>query len=401
MSHKSFAVTETLKLIEAGNAEGYRNYLHRCGVILPPRKFKRVEEFNSYVKSFDLGIILGLESNFCCIFHDDKSPSASIYQAPSGDWLYRCRATGCPHGNRGMNIIKIVEVLLGKTTQETYAFLKAAFNADIEEKNQSHSKNMFDENIDILVEKFQTLAPVAFKVTELGVLVALYDFGRTLNKIDCINRDSVTFSMSNNQIREGLGDNNVKISPYLAQLEYLGFIHRLRLYELDSRRYESMSRYLDVKKQNSKGRGLPTNQIQVFCLTEERLVQIEKNALSWRKMGYSISTFTYYNVYAKEGSFVAHKVLPYGVRVYEKNKNPYVEIKNDVLVVLRRQLAEKSELPLNELKRILIQRGCIPSQIPRYLKSILDEICSEDYYRAKIGRFTVIRKRETEEQQAA
>ncbi len=55
--------------------------------------FENVADFKAEVwRNADITELLEIDTpkSFCCIFHDDNSPSASIYFGDCGKWLYKC-----------------------------------------------------------------------------------------------------------------------------------------------------------------------------------------------------------------------------------------------------------------------------------------------------------------------
>lgn len=391
------------KSIQMGDSENYQQYLQSRGVSMAPRSYQNSYELMKYLKSVDLSIALDLPPECLCIFHDDVHPSATIFRSNSGDSLYYCRTKNCIHGLHGMNILQIVQVLQGSSRKEALRFLNKSFNVSLEPKEKSSSKDLFDENFDSLANNFDQRVPTAYSFFDPTVLVALFEFGRkSMEKIDCIGRKSITFSASNDQLRKELGaGRNFQISLYLAQLEYLGFIHRLPLYELSDKRYENMMKYLETKRSYNQQifdekakrlRILPTNQIQVFLLTDERLELIEENAKRWVKNKYRITTFTYNNIYEEEGTFVAHQMYPCGDWMHGEGKS-FGQYKTDVKSVIESELDQSEYLHLRDLKQMLIdQKGWTPKRIQKYLKAILDGLCKENYFKTRIDKKTVIKK---------
>jgi hypothetical protein len=356
-----------------------------------------------YLKSVDLSIALNLPQECLCIFHDDVHPSATIFRSNSGDSLYYCRNTDCIHGLRGMNILQVVQALQGSLQKEALGFLNLSFNISLEPVEKLSSQNLFDENFDSLSNNFDEGVPTASSFFKPAVLVALYEFGqKSMRKINCTGRKSITFSASNDQLRKELGvGRNFPISLWLAQLEYLGFIHRLALYELTDKRYENIMKYLETKRSYNQKifdestkrlRILPTNQIQVFLLSDERLELIEENAKRWIQMKHKLTTFTYNNIYEKEGTFVAHQMYPCGDWLHGDGKS-FVQYKTDVKSVIESELDQSEYLHLQDLKQMLIdQKGWTPKRIQKYLKAILDGLCKKNYFKTRIDKKTVIKK---------
>lgn len=179
----------------------------------------------------NLKTLFGTGEKCCCMFHNDRNPSAGIFQAPGGDWLYQCYSSNCRCGGRAMNLIQIVQEWMGAEKKEVYAFLLKSFNATLKEKEKRAKINLFRENLNVLAESFQKQAPTAFRLTDREALKALYQFGlEPTGRIDSETRKSVTISVSSQQLREQAGAKYLKVSCRLAQFAFFGLIHRVAMY---------------------------------------------------------------------------------------------------------------------------------------------------------------------------
>ena len=101
----------------------YTNFLTSPNNALP--RSQRIP----FLKSFPRGLLLGLlddGSVFRCILHDDKTPSAHIYQIPDGkykgQWRYKC--FGRCASERSISALDIVEELQDRGAYQAYHLLE-------------------------------------------------------------------------------------------------------------------------------------------------------------------------------------------------------------------------------------------------------------------------------------
>lgn len=89
-----------------------------------------ISDFKSYVKRYNLGTFLNLPVGemFCCVLHNDKSPSANILKNDDG-YRYFCFSPNCEgHGDgHGADIINVVQELSGADFYTAIKWLAAQF----------------------------------------------------------------------------------------------------------------------------------------------------------------------------------------------------------------------------------------------------------------------------------
>jgi hypothetical protein len=341
--------------------------------------------FSKYLKSIDLTVLFGVAKSFCCIFHPDQHPSARVFQAESGDWLYYCNSENCRVGGQGMNLVQITAQLQGATNTEAFRFLceVCKYRRD---KNSKYTVSIFDDNISEIENcHFQKSCPKAAKIVKMPFLKALYEFGQSglwKCREECCMGDSALFSISNRQFRKCIGKENYnKVSNFLAMLAYLQIIRRVPLYELSEKRYCAVMTYLRAHKGY-----LPTNQVEIYRLTEERLRRIESAAIKWNERQYMLSNFTYQAVYREEGSFAAHTLFPSGGQAAGcKDGNSQITSSGDFFKALsdgaEEEISTAGAATLSELRNYLQAQGFSKSQISSSLKAEIDVLCRQGGYR--------------------
>jgi hypothetical protein len=395
MSHNN-ANEEVLNLIRIKDADGLRSKLLQMGFSLLPKAFANSKGALSYIKGFNLQTILGVGPTLRCIFHKDANPSASVYQADSGDWLYKCHSGAC--SGEAMNVLGLVEKLQGSKNAEALSFLLWAFNVSV----QSSTANFFTAYLKALSERFAILAPTAFSLIDVNVLTGIYLWAEHCFKgVNCDGWTSVTFSCSNQQLADRCQRKNLKASPWLALFTFLGLLRRIPAYELGEKRYDDLLNHRNAEQVGKWTK--PINCIRLFLLTDAKLAEIEANAIRWKAMDYTFSSFTYSAVYDKEGSFRAHELFPSGDMDWAfRYESPSRKLRKATEEILGRELAAHGEIRLNALKDLLVKEtGLSKKRIQLSLKPILDILCQTDYCRVKESRLTVIKRRAFPENPAA
>ena len=87
------------------------------------------DDVKDYLRHQDLAEFLQIANpgSFCCVFHDDHSPSATIYSNESGD-RYVCAAASCGVSSHGWDIIDCVMNLAGCDFMTALKYLTMVYN---------------------------------------------------------------------------------------------------------------------------------------------------------------------------------------------------------------------------------------------------------------------------------
>jgi hypothetical protein len=389
MNSKMQANPEILNLIRAKKTGAFHEILLRCGALSQMTQFADPKRLVHYLKSINLKVLFDVGSDLCCFFHDDENPSARLFQAASGDWLYYCHSSNCSYGGKTFNLIQIVALLQGVSTVEALRFLREACGAVIQfdKKANKNTSSIFDNAFNMLQNgNFDRICPTAAKIVKKPLLKALYLFGKdSLQKsgVDC-SGDTAVFSVSNQQFRDAIGKRSFnRVSNFFALLAYLGLVRRIPLYELSDSRYRRMLQYL----QTHRGY-LPTNQIEIFRLTDKRLQQVEVSAKQWKKEGYAFSTFTYAAVYSKEGTFRAHQFFPSGGQLAGCKGGgscdaDHADFSHAVRDAIDEAIRISGAVSLDVLKATLLEKKFTRSHIHTSLKTEIDLLCRNGYQRVR------------------
>ncbi|MFK3939737.1 hypothetical protein ACI2JA_19700 [Alkalihalobacillus sp. NPDC078783] len=142
-----------------------------------PHQVHTVEEARNYIKQQDLAHYLGFEHyNLLDIFHNEDSPSASIYKANTGTghWLYKCHSES--HEFVG-NIMTVTERLLNCSALQARQFLQEVYQVEILESDlQKQVKEEIEEFKALLrSDDLETMYPNFYKLmSKNGYLQEFY-----------------------------------------------------------------------------------------------------------------------------------------------------------------------------------------------------------------------------------
>lgn len=296
----------------------------------PQRTFSTAKEAKHYICSYPLdrfmGITISKHRDFCCPFHNDHSPSASIHQATgTGDYLLTCNGA-C---KQTWDIIGVVQRKYNLSYSEAMERLTQAFNIHIlqaEEYTAQHVMQL-EANLSLL----STLAkyPTTYRILTTGypvmapmhILQHLTQYAIELHQNKQILYDLAGRPIFYISVRELLrrltgNANSVvsgKHSGKLTLLCYLGFLERVSDCEMPAEALtKANSPEFDYRKgspdrfQNSKGNRIAFYRIPI--LNEEQLKRIEIiTAQNWSRW-YTISNISYNKILLTEGTAMADKI---------------------------------------------------------------------------------------------
>lgn len=147
-----------------------------------PTKFHHHDQVYDHLKRQNLAHLLGVSgSQFQCIFHKDRNPSAGIFiNEESGHFIYKCHSSNCSFGSG--TIIKCIERLLRCSRTEALRFLRKLYLIDYHETEwQREQKELLDENRRYLYsDEFELEYPNLYRliIKYLPQLNALLGFAR-------------------------------------------------------------------------------------------------------------------------------------------------------------------------------------------------------------------------------
>ena len=277
--------------------------------------FDNLADFKNEVwREVDLAELLEIDNpkTFCCIFHEDKHPSASIYFGDCEKWLYKCHASGCSCAGRAMTVNSIISRLAGTTAGETWEAIKQIYNYEILRTPQSEALQRELQEISEILDTtdetgFCAQCPVASKNVRyaLGIYHHILRIaGRNISPYAA--DDQIIFFFSNRQlaVEAGRSPNKAnKVNQYVTMLAYHGLIEKLPDGKVP----------MNLLKKAYENARAGQRHVQFYAIQgwpDTKLPEIEENGVRWRKNGYRQGGISYEMFYRTEGPEVARRLYP-------------------------------------------------------------------------------------------
>ncbi|MDD4564230.1 MAG: hypothetical protein PHE79_01895 [Eubacteriales bacterium] len=321
----------------------------------PPIQFESEADFWSYVyKDINMVDLLEIKypKSFRCLFHDDGSPSASIYQH-QGVWLYKCWSASCDTNNKALNNKQVIEKL-GKFRSEYKAieFIKDIFNLSIKESEWSIEQKA---NLDLILHnlnlnKFSELCPQADKNIKYvkDTFKALISIAKeNIYSENYMNSDGdVVFFVSLGELAKILNVSPThinRISQRIAVLVYHDLVRKLDDDKIPEKLLQRAQAIAIDRKTDKR-----INFYSIPSWVIDQLKTIEDQGIKWKDKGYTVKGTSYEMFYRGEGLEVAQKLYPQ----HKKAKSETVDYETGEIIntVEDRTTSVKSN---NRTKRII------------------------------------------------
>ena len=284
----------------------------------------RAEMFEYLYTQISLADLLNVSEGeaFSCIIpeHEDSDPSASVFRAENGTWLYKCQsAENCPTQGRPLTIKQLCEFVGDfRSEAQCIEFLKRCFNLVLVETEFTRQQK---ENVDAIITAVTGTDPLSF-----SVLCPTADhnirFSRTLYiSVLCYARDHIQpdaegegnfcFYMPVRSLvkRPDVPRSIDKVDKKLKLFIYHGLLEIVPFEELP----KDVQKSLKAKQTN----GYNTCQYyRIPSWVAPHLLRIESQAKQWKAAGYRESGICYEAFYRAEGEAVANRLYPQ--RKYKK-----------------------------------------------------------------------------------
>lgn len=287
--------------------------------------FDCVADFKAEIwQKADIAELLEIDNpkSFCCIFHEDNSPSASIYYGDCGKWLYKCFSSNCKYGDKALTIHAVIANLANLKAWEAWEAIKEIYNYEVLRTPQSERlQGELLEIAEILDEVdetgFNAQCPVASK--NVRYAVELYHHilriaGRNISPYTKDNRVIFFFSLRQLASESGRSPNKAnKINQYITMLAYHGMIEKLSDEQVP---IALLKKAYDHTKDNQR-------HIQFYALqgwNNDTLINIEDNGNRWKKNGYRQNGISYEMFYRTEGEEVASRLYPLSSKTTKENE---------------------------------------------------------------------------------
>lgn len=300
-----------IELIKAHEWEELAKRIGSKGTIV----FNNSKDFLNYVYSkLSISDLIEVDNprSFCCIFHDDRNPSASIFTDKHGNQRYKCNSTCC---GVNMNIKQIIEELVGsKSEYRTFEIIKSIYNLSVADTEWSREQRA---NIDSIINcmtsdtgnGFSDICPTAFKTTRNATFIYLQILNIARNSIfpepiDA-NEGNIIFTMSIRQLAKVAGKSSIdKVSKYIKMLIY----HDMLEIVPD----ESVPKHLldraNTKRTDKKHCHTNFYRIPSWVYRQTRL--IDEQGVKWKRKNYRLNGISYEMFLRSEGPEMAKKLYP-------------------------------------------------------------------------------------------
>jgi len=305
------------------------NYL-KAKINNPKIILENNQAFFEYIKSYDLGRLLELKypTSFRCIFHEDKKPSAGIFQNEEGTYIYHCFSCG-----KSYNIINLVEVLGNfQSRPKAYKFIREIFNLTIMETEwQTEQKLLIQENRRVLLtglleEKCPTTyANIKRNIMYLEQMLMIAEDNIYSEKFLDATGNSVVFYASTKYICKSLGmsENSAKeVSKKNVLFAYHDLINKIADNEIPEEMLKR-SQAINVNSPNKSKKHI--NFYSIPSYTTNWIESNEKKGISWKNNGYNMTGLSREMFYRAEGQEVSDKLYPQYKQVYDKDKKETVD----------------------------------------------------------------------------
>lgn len=245
--------------------------------------------------------------SFNDIFHDEKNPSASIFQSKkeNGHWLYKCFSVGASFSG---SIISVTMKLQGSTKQQAIEFLMRVFK--VKYKNQSaidYFSNLFNYYLEYMsgnhfTNHYPDLYQILTRSKALDILINLlayvqYNINDEGTQIECY----YSLDTLNKQLNVGKSQLGRKMNLF----NYLGFMRKLNDDELDDILLAQLK-----ENQTDKNRKYRSSVYVFDILGVELLNEANKRAREFLANNLTLNTLTYEGIARSFGIDRANEIFP-------------------------------------------------------------------------------------------
>lgn len=340
------------------------------------------DEYMNYIRSIDLKFILGIKTQgmIKCIFHNDTSPSTSIFRADDGASIYKCHSGSC---GITTNIVGIVERLGNfNSSKKAHDFIREMLNVEMAQSEwQKEQVFNLDQNIKYLSLDIQEDAPELYNIIrhQIPYLIKLNVLAKELvaNERITDNDGNVLFFTSLKdllKIAELSGNSSAKIGQKNVVLQYHLLLNKLSDAEIPD---DMLSRARAI--QIERGFDKRVNFYSIPSYTANLRDNSVEQAQKWKENAYTIKGASREMFYRKEGAEVAEWLYPQHSHVTNKDGEVVErtttvrqdEIQSQMVKVIMEIIEEKGYCTE---KDILDRAEISQSKAQRYIKVNLPEI---------------------------
>lgn len=329
-----------------------------------------------YLKQQDLHLFLGVNTNnIYDIFHDESSPSASIYRSNEGNghWLYKCHSTSKPFTG---TIIQIVEKLLGCSMVNAKDFLMKVYKIDLKENEaQKQLRNEIDAykymlQSDELLDLYPNFSKLFGRYGFIDNLYILLDLVKENLPADS-DDPRLLFYHSINTLAEKFGISKTVTGIRMNFFTFFKLIHKLDESEIPNHIKEFQKRN---KRRNQHKYRNSTYELKIYSY--DFFNDLDEQCLEWMEKGLTTKSMNYEGLLRSFGREEADRVFPQdkGKEINSLNDDVVFLIETNALnLISDKGWATEKEILENVELRFRGQKAFKESQLKRCIAEMLDK----------------------------
>jgi hypothetical protein len=306
-----------IKAISTRDSTYLKEKLNRPKII-----FQNNQQFCDYIfKEIHLAEFLEIKypKGFKCLFHEDASPSATIFKSADGYWYYHCYGCGVWY-----NLLNVIEKLgKFKSRPKAYRFIREIFNIEIQESEWAREqKEMLLENLKIIENgELEKNCPVAYgniarnlKYLRQYMLIGMDNiYNENLTDND---DNSVFFASARFMCKQlGIKENGAKeISKKNILFQYHGLLNKLADENIPEKLLKH-SQAIDANNEIKNSKHI--NFFSIPSFTTDLFEEIERQGIKWRDNNYSMTGCSREMFFRTEGKKIADWLYPQFKEIYD------------------------------------------------------------------------------------
>jgi len=273
---------------------------------------KEVDLFE-YLKTF-YNLSADNPNSFCCICHDDKHPSASVFKSDGGTWLYSCRSTSCP-----FKIGNIIQVVQEKNNLSRHkAIEKICSDLGIIYKENEEYRNLLMDNIHVINDDIEHSHQDLYSVSYRYLQTLKYLHYAALDTLQYADASGFLFSISTGHLTKHLDRKDRKTTA--EDISFFAMLDLIRKIDINNPNISHEYRKKIKAFQGDKLRHINVYSLPIYDL--QQLRHSDDIAKIVKEKNIRKTDFTYDTVYNAFGQEVADSVFPQvkGKRTHEPDE---------------------------------------------------------------------------------
>lgn len=273
---------------------------------------KEVDLFE-YLKEF-YNLSADNPNSFCCICHDDKHPSASVFKADGGTWLYSCRSASCK-----FKIGNIIQVVQEKNEIPRHkAIAKICSDLGIIYKENEEYRNLLMDNIHVINDDIRHSHQDLYSVSYRYLQTLRYLHYAALDTLQYADANGFLFSISTGHLAKQLYRSDRKTTT--EDISYFTMLDLIRKIDINNPNISPEYRKKIKAFQGDKLRHINVYSLPIYDL--QQLRHSDDIAKIVKEKNIRKTDFTYDTVYNAFGQEIADSVFPQvkGKRTHEPDE---------------------------------------------------------------------------------